>query len=260
MTSALYHGDLVHVRRDGWAARRFRHGLDVACLDLDELPELSDRLRLFSYNRPNLFSLRDGDYRVAAAGDGLADGARTVLAARGLPVPQRIELITGLRVAGYVFNPVSFFLGYDAAGVLETVIAEVNNTYGGNRCYVLGPPHRLPGDDSDRAGFVHERDFFVSPFLHGEARYDFWFAGASPGAARLDVRMDTLRPDGDRVFLARLTGERGRLDDAALLRAAIRRPWLPVQVIGLIHWQAMKLHWARVPYRRPGPEHRVARH
>jgi DUF1365 family protein len=213
------------------------------------------RLRCFSYNRPNLFALRDRDYRVAAAGDGLADGARSLLAARGLPVPHRLELITQLRTLGYVFNPVSFFLGYDAAGALETVIAEVNNTYGGNRCYVLGPPHRRAD-----GGFVHERDFFVSPFLQGEARYDFWFAGATPGAARLDVRMDTRRADGERVFLARLTGERARLDDAALLGGAIRRPWTPVRTIGLIHWQAMRLHWARVPYRRPGPEHRVARH
>jgi DUF1365 family protein len=259
VTSALYHGELVHVRRDGWAARRFRHGLTVACLDLDELPALSRRLRLFSYNRRNLFGLRDRDYRVAG-GDGLAAGARALLAARGLPVPHRIELVTQLRTAGYVFNPVSFFLGYDAGGALETVIAEVNNTYGGNRCYVLGPPHRLRGATADRAGFVHERDFFVSPFLHGEARYDFWFTGAAPGAPRLDVRMDTLRPDGERIFLARLTGTRAPLDDAALLREVIRGRALPVRVIGLIYWQAMKLHWARVPYRRPGPEHRVARH
>ena len=255
MSGALYHGDLVHVRRDGWAARRFRHGLTIAWLDLDALP----RLRLFSYNRPNLFALRDRDYRVAGGG-GLADGARALLAARGLPAPRRLMLVTQLRVAGHVFNPVSFFLGFDGGGALETVIAEVNNTYGGNRCYVLGPPHRLPDRGDGRIGFVHERDFFVSPFLHGEARYDFWFTGAAPDAPRLDVRMDTLRPDGERVFLARLTGARGPLDDRALVRAGLRGALMPGRVLGLIHWQAMKLHWARVPYRRPGPEHRVARH
>jgi len=256
--SGLYVGDLVHVRRDGWAARRFRHGLDVACLDLDELPALSARLRCFSYNRPNLFSLHDRDYQVAG-GAGLAAGARALLAARGLPVPARLELLTQLRTLGQVFNPVSFFLGYDAAGALETVIAEVNNTYGGRRAYLLGPPHRLGGEPG-RDGFTHPRDFFVSPFLHGEARYDFWFAGAAPGAARLDVRMDTLLPDGERVFLARLRGDRVPLDDRALLAAAIRRPLLPVRVIGLIYWQAMKLHWARVPYRRPAVDHRPALH
>jgi uncharacterized protein len=254
VTHSIYRGELVHVRRDGWAARRFQHGLDLVCLDLDDLPALSAQMRVFSYNRPNLFALRDRDYRVAGDGS-LAGGARALIAARGLPVPHRLELVTQLRTFGYVFNPVSFFLGYDAAGALETVIAEVNNTYGGNRCYVLGPPDRLPD-----GGFVHERDFFVSPFLHGEARYEFWFADTSPGAERLDVRMDTRRPDGERVFLARLTGARARLDDAALLRATIRRPWMPVRTIGLIHWQAMRLHWARVPYRRPGPEHRVARY
>ena len=56
MTSALYRGSLLHARRDDHARRTFRYPLYVASLDLDELPALDRRLRLFSLDRPNLFS------------------------------------------------------------------------------------------------------------------------------------------------------------------------------------------------------------
>jgi uncharacterized protein len=234
-------GDITHVRADQWAARRFAYPATVAALDLDDLP----RLRLLSHNRANLFTLRDRDY-VVGAGGSLADGARAVLRARGLPVPARVELVTHLRTAFFLFNPVSFFLGYDANGALETVIAEIHNTYGGRRCYAFGPPHRL----GDR--FVHERDFFVSPFLPGEARYEL----SVDTGAFFDLRIDVRRPDGTRPLLTRLAGRRVPLTDDALLRLAIRQPFSTVDVIARIYWQAMKLHWARVPYRRPGPDHR----
>src|SRR4051794_20166382 len=154
--SSIYEGELVHVRRDRWAARRFAHRIYLVSLDLDALP----RLRLLSYDRANVFALFAKDHEV-----GLADGARAMLAAHGLPRPARLELVTNLRTFGYVFNPVSFYLGYAADGTLESALAEVHNTYGGRHTYVLGGAH----------GFTRDRDFFVSPFLPGELRYRFAF-------------------------------------------------------------------------------------
>jgi len=241
--SALYVGEVVHARADRWARRTFRYPIYTACLDLDELPTL--RLWLLGRGRP--FSIRGRDYLDRR--DDLAAAARALLAARGLPHPARVELITQLRVAGYLFNPVSWFLGYDAAGALESVIAEVSNTYGGRHAYVLGPADRV-GD-----AFEHPKTFFVSPFLHGEARYRHAFHDARPEASRLDARIDVVRPDGDVVLHARVSGERVPLDDRALARALVRYPAMTLQVIGRIHWQALKQHWARVPYRRPGPDH-----
>src|SRR5262249_7558770 len=158
--------------------RRFRYPIQIACLDLDELPTLG--LRLFGYNRRNLYALHDRDY-AGAAGVGLSAAHRAHLAAYGLPAPARTELVTQLRTAGYVFNPVSFFLGYDARDQLETVVAEVNNTYGGRHLYVLGARDRLPADDA-RVRFAAAKAFFVSPFIAGPARYAFWFRQPSPAA------------------------------------------------------------------------------
>ena len=245
--SALYRGELVHARHDRHAKRVFRYPVYVAAIDPRELPALDRELRLFSYRRRNLFALDDRDYATDLVA-GLAD----LRAGNGLPVPHATRLITNLRVAGYVFNPVSFFLDYDARGAVIGAVAEVNNTYGGRLRYVLGPDHRLPGPVP---AFRHVRELFVSPFLHGELTYDFRFDAPVDGD-RLQIDMFAHDLAGRRVFTARLTGARAPLSDRALAAAAVRYPLMTAQVIGLIHWQALKLRLAGVPYRRPGPDHR----
>ena len=250
--SALYRGTLMHARNDAHARRAFRYPVYVASIDLDELPALHRELRLFSHGRWNLFSLDDRDYSAGAGG--LRAGHTRLLAEHGLPAPAAARLVTNLKVLGYGFNPVSFFLGYDAAGALTSVVAEVNNTYGGRYCYVLGPAQRI-GAPGPRVGFRHRRELFVSPFLHGPRSYEFWFDAPLDGAA-LAIRMNVDTPDGDRVLVARLHGERRPLRDRALAAAAARYPLMTAQVIGLIHYEALKLHLRGVPYRRPGPDHR----
>lgn len=240
----------MHARRDVHARRRFTYSVYVAAIDLDELGELDRELALFSYGRRNLFALDDRDFH-----DGrtpIAQAHADLLAANGLPTPATTRLITNLRAAGYAFNPVSFFVAYDARGAIETVVAEVNNTYGGRFRYVLGPSARLPGP---RVGFRHVRELYVSPFLHGEVSYDFWFDAPLDGDA-LAVTMDVTTATGERVFTAHLAGARRPLTDRALAVAALRYPFMTAQVIGLIHYEALKLHVRRVPFLRPRAGHR----
>ena len=234
MSSGLYRGELMHARADHLARRVFRYPVYMAAIELGELPALDRTLRLFSRNRRNLFALYDADYTTPLVG-------RTT------------TLVTNLRVAGYAFNPVSFFLQRDASGAIVSVIAEVNNTYGGRHCYALGEAERLP-DRRGRVGFRATRELFVSPFLHGPASYEFWFA-AAPGAASLAIEMYVDQPAG-RTFTARFTGARAALTDRALASAAVRYPLMTAQVIGLIHYEAIKLRLLGVPYRRPGADHR----
>ena len=250
--SALYRGELVHVRNDELARRTFRYPVYVAAFDLDELAALDRELWLFSRNRRNLTSLHDTDY--ADGAKGVAVALADLLAANGLPRPATTRLVTNPRVLGYVFNPVSFWLNYDAAGELVSVIAEVNNTYGGRFRYVLGPGQRVPGP---RIGFRHVRELFVSPFLHGDASYELWFDAPLDGD-RLAITMHVDRPDG-RVFTAHLAGERRVLDDRAIAAAALRYPLMTAQVIGLIHFEAFRLRLRGLPYRRPAIGHRPLR-
>lgn len=250
MRSAIAAGTVLHARADHHAQRTFRYPVYMADLDLAELPALDRTVRLFSHDRANLFALRDRDYE---AGLDLA----ALRAANGLPIPATTRLVTNLRVLGYVFNPVSFFLDYDARGALTSVIAEVNNTYGGRRRYVLGPAQRLP-DVRGRIGFRHVRELFVSPFLHGEADYEFWFDVPLDGDA-LAISMHVDVRDGDsshRALVARFDARRRPFTDRTLAAMALRYPLMTLQVISLIHLEALKLRWRGVPYRRPSPDHR----
>lgn len=240
MTSALIRGELMHARKDVHAQRVFRYPVYMAAIELGELP----RLRLLSYNRRNIFALDDRDY------DGGLAGHADLYVANHVPVPARTVLVTNLKTFGYVFNPVSFFLGYDAAGALESVIAEVNNTYGGRRRYVLGPGQRIP--HAARVGFRHVRELFVSPFLHGDSTYEFWFDLASDA---MTLEMFVGDATDRRIFTARFSGVRQPLTDRTLAAAALRYPLMSVQVIALIHLEAVKLRLAGVPYYRPGPDH-----
>ena len=247
--SALYRGTLVHTRRDHLARRTFRYPVYLAALDLDELPALDRELRLFSHRRRNLFSFHETDYE---DGTELVASLARLRDQHALPPPAATRLVTNLRVAGYVFNPVSFFIDYDRAGAITSVIAEVNNTYGGRVRYVLGPSRRIPGD---RVGFRHPRELFVSPFLHGPRDYELWFAAPLDGD-RLAITMHVDTPGGERIFTAALSGTRHPLTDRALLAAAIRYPFMTAQVIGLIHLEAMRLRLAGGRERRPGPDQR----
>lgn len=269
----------MHARRDAHARRAFTYPVYMAAIDLAELPALDRELRLFSHGGRNLFALHDRDYAVDLA---------VLLAGNGLAAPHTTRLVTNLRVLGYTFNPVSFFINYDASGAITSVVAEVNNTYGGNFPYVLGPAHRIVSPSEGRVGFRHVREFFVSPFLHGPAVYDFWFDAPLDGS-KLSIEMlvhqrrpsaehsgdssghlgaDRVAADprhplaersrelGPRILTARLTGTRRPLSDRALLATAVRYPLMTAQVIGLIHYEAIKMRLAGVPYRVPGPDHR----
>jgi DUF1365 family protein len=253
--SALYRGTLLHARHDQHA-RAFRYNVYMAALALDELPVLDRQLWLFSHRRRNLFAFDERDYAATLsptlqAPCELGAGLAALRAGNRLADPHATRLVTNLRIAGYVFNPVSFFLDYDTRGALTSVIAEVNNTYGGRLRYVLGPAQRLPGL---RVGFRHVRELFVSPFLHGAATYDFWFDAPLDGDA-IDIEMHVHRA-GRRVLTARFSGQRAPLSDRTLAAAALRYPLMTARVIGLIHFEALRLRLAGAPYRRPGTNHR----
>jgi DUF1365 family protein len=234
--SALYTGTLVHTRREP-VRNVFRYPLAFFLLDLDELPELERKLTLFSSNRPNVVTLRDRDH---------FDGSRPVkdavvhfCAERGVAVT-RVLMLAQLRVAGYVFNPVTFYWCYAADGSLAGIVAELNNTFGERL------PELLRGPDLH---YEHEKHLHVSPFFGLDQSYRYAFS--EPGEnvwARIHVREDGRSP-----LTAVLHGTRSELTNATLARFLVRYPLMPVQVIALIHWQAVKLLTKRVPFHHKPP-------
>jgi DUF1365 family protein len=170
-----------------------------------------------------------------------------VLAAQAIDPGGALWLLAQPRVLGHVFNPVSFWLCHDRAGALKVVIAEVTNTFGDRHSYLCHHDDLRPIGAADTLGA--QKIFHVSPFQPLTGEYSF----------RFDIRADAIAiriayRSGDERLVATLTGPRRPLTNAAILRAALRRPFGSRRVLGLIHWQALRLWWKGARYRaRPEP-------
>jgi DUF1365 family protein len=214
----------------------------MAYLDLGELDDVFRGRWLWSVQRPALAWFRRADY-LGDASRPLDDEVRErVWRETGVRPRGPIRLLTHLRMFGHCFNPVSFYYCFDARGErVETVVAEITNTPWKERhAYVLPVPEEaMRGAMRFRFG----KAFHVSPFMPMAQEYDWRFS--APGE-RLAVHMEN-HDAGGKLFDATLALERRNIGAAALAGALARHPFLTVQVLGAIHWQALRLWAKRVP-------------
>jgi DUF1365 family protein len=221
---------------------RFVYRIFMFALDLDELDSLRSSLRLFSRNRFNIFSFRDSDH-VNFGKKTAKENVLEYLRRNGIELNKgRIVLVTHVRMFGYVFNPVSFYYCYDEQGNPVCAVPEVGNTFGELK------PYLLKGEDRTEQGFrkTVTKFFYVSPFIDLDASFDFNMH--LPGET-LHVTVDDYKDDA-KIFLSAVHGVRKPLTDARLLWYVIRFPFITLQVIGLIHWQALKLYMKKLPFLR----------
>jgi DUF1365 family protein len=210
------------------------------CLDLDELDSLHASVRLFSRNSFNIFSFRDKDH-LDFGKSTVKENILEFLSQNGISLNNgKIFLVTNVRMFGYVFNPVSFYFCYDEQGNPVCAVPEVGNTFGELK------PYLLRGEDRTKDGFrkTMTKFFYVSPFIDLDAVFDFNLH--LPGE-KLHVTIDDSK-EGKKFFVSSVHGVKKALNDARLLWYVVRFPFITLQVIGLIHWQAMKLYLKKLPF------------
>ncbi len=247
MNSSLYQCRVLHHRLHP-KEHRFGNRMLFFRLDLDELGVLDQQLRLFSRNHRNLYSLRDADYSPPEETDALPEPPLKEKIARRLRDAGystdglRVELITLPRIGGYWFNPVSFYFCRGPENRPICALAEVTNTFREVKTFLIPP--ESPG--SERFTLRVPKQFYVSPF--SELDLDFEFAFRSPGR-ELVIRIDEYA--GSRLMLHSLVvGREQPLSDRSLLWFAIRFPFLSLQVMAAIHWQALKLYLKKIPHHK----------
>lgn len=236
-------GETFHGRK-GSIENAFRYTIDYVMLDPEQdAPSPA----LFSRNAGNLTSLQDRDHGGPPHQGRGAAWVREVLAEYHLDLPGRITLLAQPRILGHVFNPVSFWLCHDAEDRMCAVIAEVTNTFGDRHSYLCyhDDLREITREDTLQAAKI----FHVSPFQKIEGGYTF----------RFDIRDDKIGiwidyTAGNGGLIATLTGKRAPLTNTGILKACLRRPFGSRRVLGLIHWQALKLWWKGAKYNvRPEP-------
>jgi hypothetical protein len=235
MESALYEGDVWH-RRTAPPEHAFSRRLFMVYLDLGELDRVFARRWLWGVERRALASFRRADH-LGDPRQPLADAVRDLVEARSGRRPRgALRLLTHLRYAGYVFNPVSFHYCFAPSGELEAVVGDITNTPWNERhCYVFA---RESAEPVCGALSTHvAKRFHVSPYLPME--HDYRFSFEPPGDA-LAVRVENFSR-GERVFEARLALRRREIDGVSLARALARYPLMSAQVIASIYWQAFRL-------------------
>ena len=230
----LYVGSLRH-RRLAPVRHEFTYSIFMALLDVDRLPEAMAASRFTSYNRFNWASFHDADH-IGDSSLSLRERLTRSAANGGLTLPSGpIYLLTHLRYAGYVFNPISIYYCYDSTVVLSLVLADVRNTYGGRREYWLRPvdaaPHRFKAEAA--------KSLYVSPFMTHDVGYEFVL---TPPESSLVAHMNVApAAGGGRLFDATLTLDRRPWNAVEIRRALCRFPVMTGKVIAAIHWQALRL-------------------
>lgn len=227
--NALYPGRVAHNRP---GRHRLAYSIFMLALDLDRLDMLAE-LKLLRHNRLGLFALFDRDHgaRIDAP---LKPQIEVKLREAGIAWPGgRIVLLTMPRLFNYVFNPLSVYFCWRADGELAAIVHEVSNTFGEWHFYVLRPGTGDGGEITQSCA----KDFFVSPFLEHDLRYEFRI---TPPGETTSVTM-VVRRGREVALTATFAGARRDLTDAELMRAWLGNPLMTFKVIAGIHWEAFKM-------------------
>jgi DUF1365 family protein len=250
LASCLYEGVVRH-RRYSPVAHEFAYRLFMLYLDLDELPTLFSRRWLWSARGANLAWFRRQDH-FGPSSESLDHCVRQLVEARtGRRPTGPIRLLTHLRYAGFVINPISVYYCFDEHEQPTSVVAEVTNTPWGDRhLYVLDV-------DDARHGVIRTstiKRLHVSPFLTMD--YTYHFRLATPGHA-LTMRISnqsTAALEAKPVFDATAAFRRRALTGSSLAGVLCRYPLMTARVAAAIYWQALLLWRKGTPY-VPHPKH-----
>ncbi len=245
MDSCLYKASVMH-HRFSPKRHNFHYNVFMFYVNIDELPMLAKKLRLFSIDKFNFFSFRKKEHLQFPEGNrdaakSLRENLTAYLQQNNISITdEKIMLMTNMNVLGYNFNPVSFYFIFDRQTKPMYCITEVSNTYREMKPFLIAKE----GLKENVFVLDTKKYFYVSPFF--DLDNDFNFKIAVP-CEKLNIKIDTVKGD-EKVFISTLTGKKELLTNKALFWYSIRFPLIPLRIMFLIHWNALLLWLKKIPY------------
>lgn len=249
LQNGIYIGNVYHKRHQPFEYA-FKYRVFTLLIDIDEFEEASKRLKFFSFNRWNIFSLFTKDHG-PRDGSHMRPWIESAAEEKGINLKGgKIFMLAFPRLWGFVFNPISIYYCYDQKGQLACVLYQVKNTFGDQHGYLIGVE-----ENKETIKQSCDKIFHVSPFI--QMRSDYNFVVREPHET-LDFAIHQFQTNGEetrsKILTATWDGTRYELSDKNILRATLKHPLMTFKVVVGIHWEALWLWLKGAKYTpRPAP-------
>ena len=250
-TGCIYRGEVVH-KRVRPVEHKLKYRVFSLAMDVDKLSQTAKKLRLFSANGFNIFSIKEADHGHRDHRSISEFAWEQVRHAKLQNDVKKIMMVFYPRIFGFAFNPLTVYFCIDGTGTPLLMIYEVRNTFGENLTYVL------PAGAQNGASFSHkiDKEFYVSPFNNVEGDYTFH-------VTRPDDKVTigvALKTDDAPLLRTHFRGVKTKLSDRKLIGMLFRYPLMTAKIVAGIHWEALLL-WRKglsLETRPPAPAHRIS--
>ena len=196
-SSKIYVGKVIH-RRFKPKNHYFKYRVFSLLIDLDDLNDIDNKIKLFSYNKFNIISFFDKDHG-DRDGTSLKNWVKKKLENIGVDNKEiKIKLFCYPRILGYVFNPLSVFFIYDKYDNIISLFYEVKNTFGEQHTYIF------KAEDNETLRNSCVKKFHVSPFIDMECNYKF---RVNKPSDKISVIIDQSDNEGKLLFCLLYTSD-----------------------------------------------------
>lgn len=222
---------------------QFWHKLFLFGLDLDELTFLNN-LKLFKIEKKGYYAFFDQDFFPTQSDSNLKNRVLQYCQQHDSTLEiSRVYLLAQPRVLGFCYNPVSFYFCYNAQGQAVCAAADVHNTFFEHKLFYIPLNPNTEADYTLRQ--VITKYYYVSPFSSVDEQFEFLL---NLPEETLDIRVNTLNKNNERILGASLKGSSYPLSDETLLKLTLKHPFVPLQTLIGIHAHAFVLWLKRLPF------------